>query len=243
MRSKFSAAISAVSFAMMVFFLTLIPNSQASTIEIQKRPVEIYNTYIANGFDNNDAITVTVSGALPNTCYFSPHTEVVNLNGEVRVMVFAYYDENRANKCLQMKVPFLVDAQLGILESGDYAIVAQSGYTVLGTKKLNVAKSQGPAGDGYLYANVQFVEDNDWDRTLKMSGVNPSDCFELDRVEVYSNGVDTYSILPILKKVKEECLPIPTRFSYEVEIPLTLKREKVLLHIRVMNGQSLTFLY
>ena len=228
-----------------VILFGLISFSQtlsAQTVEIQKRPVEIYNTYIAQGFDNNDAVTVTVSGALPNTCYYSPFAEIEKNNGKMQVLIFAYYNEGRASDCLNMKVPFLIEAGLGILEAGDYSIQARSGFTVLPEKKLNVAKSNGGV-DNYLYANVKNIEDNDWDRTVQLSGINPSDCFDLDRIEIISNGIDTYSVLPILKQVKEECLPIETRFTYEFQVPLTLERKKVLLHVRVMNGKALTFLY
>jgi hypothetical protein len=71
-----------------------------------------------------------------------------------------------------------------------------------------------------------------------LKGYNPSDCFELKEIIIIDNGVDTYSVLPKMKQVKEFCPKKMIPFAYEVEVPQRLEADKVLLHVRVMDGRS-----
>ena len=46
-----------------------------------------------------------------------------------------------------------------------------------------------------------------------------------------------------MKQVSEFCPMKMVPFEYEVEVPNNLEKEKILLHVRVMDGRSVNSLY
>jgi hypothetical protein len=176
--------------------------------------VLIYNTFAPKGFDSNDHATVSVAGALPNTCYHSPRAQVEQVGRKVTVSVSAHY--RQSERCTKVKVPFL---------------------------SLTVVESQGQAVDDYIYAHVEYIDENDFDRGIVLVGSNPSDCLELERVEFVSNGRDTLAVLPIMKQVQDHCPAKEVPFRYEVDVPKVLSREIIMLHVRTMNGLAVNYLY
>ncbi len=105
-----------------------------------------------------------------------------------------------------------------------------------GTLKVEATHAPAPPSDAHVYANVTRV--NYKNGALTLLGTNPTDCFESDRVELISNGVDTYSVLPILKQVKQDCPRRDTPFAISATVPSELAMENLLLHVRIMNGKS-----
>jgi hypothetical protein len=72
-------------------------------------------------------------------------------------------------------------------------------------------------------------------------GKSPSSCLVLDKVEYRSNGKDTLSILPIMKKMPAPCLD---ELSY-LEVPLHFEpsvfpASQLLLYVRSINVKSVT---
>ena len=98
-------------------------------------------------------------------------------------------------------------------------------------------------GVHYVYANVDYIETTQGSRIALLKGYNPSDCFEFDRVQFISNERDTYSVLPIMKQVREFCPMKMVPFEILVVVPRTLSVEKLLLHVRVMNGKSVNAIF
>lgn len=208
-----------------------------------KVPVNIYHTYLPTGFDSNDGAEVFVSGALPNTCYKNPFSVVKQVGNKIEIEVMAYYQGGEEAKCAEMLVPFLEKVELGVLDKGNYSVLATSGPQVLKVKDLKITESTSNSIDDFVYASVDYIEDNQFNRTVKLNGYNPSDCYVFEKVEVISNKDDTYSILPIMKKISDFCPMKGVAFSYEVEIPKDLKKNTVLLHVRTMDGRSINRLF
>jgi len=218
-----------------------------SSVVFAKRPIEmnapVTHVFIPKGFDSNDNVEIMVSGYLPNVCYkvASASAKVVNKNIIVDVKMFNYQSSDKI--CAQMIVPYLMQVHVGLLDRGEYKINVTNSESPMGLKSLKVSEAVAGAVDEHVYAAVDMIEDDEDSRVVKLRGVNPSDCFELDRIETISNDKDTFSILPILKQVRSDCVDKKTPFEYDYKVPYDLESEAVLLHVRSMNGQSVNLVY
>lgn len=223
------------------FVFIIIAAVKAST------PVEVFvpidNVYSPAGFDSNDMTEVIVSGFLPNLCYKSLKTEV-NITGnliDIKVKSLKYQTEG--TYCAEMAVPFVESVNVGVLDKGTYNITVNSKTGLQRKGTIKVVEAVSNAVDDYEYAGVEYIEKSAKNRTVKLKGYNPSDCFVLDNVEFIDNNKDVYSILPKMRQVSSFCPMKMVPFTYEVEVPSTLKAESVLLHARSMNGKSVNTLF
>lgn len=201
----------------------------------------IKKVFAPKGFDTNDETQIVVSGYLPNLCYKAPRAEASVVGKTISITVRATMHEGQIY-CAQVILPFLEVISVGNLPKGDYQIVVNGPSRFAARAELQVVESAGPELDDHVYANVSRVESTPGSHKVVLSGTNPSDCFELDRIEFVSNQKDTYSILPILKQVKPQCAPQKVPFAWTVEVPSTLKGEEILLHVRAMDGRSVNAL-
>jgi hypothetical protein len=203
----------------------------------------IDHVYTIKGFDNNDNSEVMIEGYLPDLCYQTPIAKARVIGKKVIVDVTGTRDSNPDRICAQMTVPFLTTVHVGVLDTGAYDVIVNGASGSATRATLNIVESSSSAIDNYIYANVEYVEKDGYDGKIQLKGYNPSDCLELDRVEFVSNELDSYAVLPIMKKVRESCPMKMMPFSYETEVPNDLSRDKVLLHVRVMNGKSVNTIY
>lgn len=222
----------------LILLVFIICAHSLATVKPVEVEIENYNVYVPKGFDSNDSSEIIVSGILPSHCFQAPKVEVKGANPkEIEVIVRALYSP--IDQCLQVAIPFTLTVPLGILDSGDYKIKANN----LKTDSMRIDLASTIAMDENIYANVEYIEENDYDRTVTLVGTNPSNCFELDRIDYTTNGNNTISILPILKLKSQECLPIETDFEYEFKVPNTLSANVLLLHVRKMNGKSVNRIF
>ncbi len=73
------------------------------------------------------------------------------------------------------------------------------------------------AGDGndkYIYARVEEIFRKDESREVILKGNHLNNCFVLDEINWKTNGKDTYTIFPILKRISEYCIDKITPFEY-----------------------------
>ncbi|MCC7442536.1 MAG: hypothetical protein IT285_12940 [Bdellovibrionales bacterium] len=204
--------------------------------------VPVDHVYSPKGFDSNDDAEVIVSGILPDLCYKAPRGKV-QLDGDtLRVTVTALKEMDPNVACPRAIVPFIEVVSVGVLDAGQYPVVVNGGPLQV-TSRLGVEEASSSAVDNYIYARVESVERVPGTRTVQLKGFNPSYCFEFERVELVSNDADTFSVLPILKQRTELCPLKLVPFTYEVEIPTTLARDEILLHVRVMNGRSVNSVF
>ena len=201
--------------------------------------VPVEHAYLPAGFDSNDNVEVVVEGYLPNLCYKSPRTNIEYKGSEIHIELLALKNETPGYACAEMVVPFVQVAGLGVLDKGDYQIFVNG----KNMNKMHVQESTSSAIDDYIYANVEYVETKSGVNHVSIKGHNPSDCFVFDRFEVFDNGRDVYSVLPIMEQVSDFCPMKMVPFSFEFEVPSNLKNNKVLLHVRAMNGDSVNAIF
>lgn len=200
------------------------------------------HVYSPKGFDTNDDTQVIVSGYLPNLCYKAPQAEVSLVGKTIAVTVKALLNED-VELCAQMVVPFLLPVSVGVLDKGTYRVVVNGGSRFERTSSIQVVESASSAVDNFVYANLDYVEKAPGSRRVLLKGYNPSDCFVFDRIELISNERDTFSILPIMKQVRESCPMKMVPLTIPADIPASLDPEQILLHVRVMNGKSVNALF
>lgn len=226
----------------LIALISFLPSYAGTPVQVQAFVDEIYVPY---GFDDNDNSQIIVAGYLPNLCHKSPSSsiEVDGKNIVVQVETLKYHPSNPF--CPEMIVPFLEVIDLGVLSEGLYSIVVNPKAKENPPKeaKLLVQKSQVSDRDNHIYAAVEFIDVNKAPGVVALKGHNPSDCVELDRIEILSNGSNAYSIMPIMKQVSDYCPVSRNAFEYEVEVPKSLQAEKILLHVRSLQGESVNALW
>lgn len=200
--------------------------------------VPVEHIYSPMGFHDHESSEVIVSGFLPNLCHKSPQTQVMVEDGVIRIQLKANYYQASDYFCPPVLVPFVESINVGVLDKGDYQVLANPNTPFEKRSGLNVIEYASSAMEDLVFANVSHVELTGVGREAVIKGYNPSDCFELDRIEVSDNKADTYSVYPILKQVSEFCPKKMVPFTYSFQVPETLSRDRVLLHVKGMDGRS-----
>lgn len=204
---------------------------------LEEIPVD--EIYSPKGFDSNDDVEVIVSGWLPNLCYKVPQAkyEVKGNVIDIKIQARKYMDE--FNSCAEMVVPFLKSVRVGLLNKGLYEVKVNGKIS----SSMFVNQASSDAIDDVVYANVEYVQKMEGKRQVVLKGYNPSDCFVQDRVEFIDNGKNVYSVLPVMEQVSDHCPMKMVPFEWEVEVPSKLKEDRVLLHVRAMDGKSVNSLF
>lgn len=213
--------------------------AQAIPPEVVPSPVN--HLFVPRGFDNNDSVEVVVTGKYPNPCYIRNNSTVKIRNNKVMVTVTALLREN-GEDCDPMAVPFAESITIGNLQAGSYEIIVNEGTPFRLNETLNVDVSRSTGVDEHIYAIVDYV---DYGFTGGLSGNavimarSPSDCVVFDRVEYLSNGKDTLSVLPIMKRVSDNCREKVKRFQIPIRFqPRVYSHKDVLLFVRSIEGKS-----
>ncbi len=209
----------------------------------QRSLVPVSHIYSPEGFDSNDNVEIIIEGFLPNLCYRSPSHSVEVKDNLINIKVEALNHQQEGVACAEMIVPFLEKVELGVIDKGDYKILVNGKSPWEQKGSIKVSESISDAIDESVYANVNYIEKDDRSRVVKLKGYNPSDCFVLDRIDIVNNKKDVHSILPQMKQISDFCPMKMVPFEYELEVPENLKSDKVLLHVRVMDGKSVNSLF
>lgn len=220
--------------------LVSVPVMASTPIEL-KAPVD--HIYVPTGFDSNDTAEVIVTGYLPNLCHKSPATDVEIKGNHINIEVTTLYYDGTSPFCPSMIVPFTKSIKLGLLDKGDYKITVNERSPYELESKIKVARSTSQAVDDFQYAYVNYIDKEVGNGEVALKGYNPSDCFELEKIDHVDNGDDTYSILPKMKQVRSFCPMKMVPFSYKWKVPSKLNKSKVLLHVRTMDGNSVNTIY
>lgn len=225
--------------------MTVIPAiSLAKTGDYYETKISVDHIYSPAGFDSNDSAEVVVTGILPDLCYRAPKSSVTVVAGKINISMKAMRKNNGLAFCTLVRLPYTESVKIGVLDKGKYKIAVNEKTHLDFTGKLDVVEAKSNSIDETIYANVEEVtRPDDNKRIVLLKGRSPSDCFELKEIEVRDNGSDTYSILPKLKQIREHCPKNLIPFSYEFEVPEKLKAEKVLLHVRVMDGRAVNYFF
>jgi hypothetical protein len=185
---------------------------------------------------------VMVSGYLPNLCYKAPRAEYKIAPGEINIKLTAMVESSNTI-CAEMAVPFLESVAVGTLNKGNYTVNVNKGSPYSKSTAMKVFEPRSNSLDEFTYASVDYVKLEQSSRVAVLNGYNPSDCFVLDKVEIVSNKKNTYSVLPIMKQIRDFCPMKMIPFEYPFMVPQDLTAEKVLLHVRSMDGRSVNTIY
>lgn len=205
--------------------------------------LQVEKIYVPAGFDSNDNIQVIVTGTLPNLCYRAPKSKTLHKGNVFKVSLVATYEETEGTVCAEAVVPFMEKVVLGTLETGSYIIEANEDSPQNLKEALEVVQANSNVLNDHIYARIEFADPMLKTRQVLLKGYNPSECFELDRIETKSNKKDVYSVLPIMKKVGDFCPMKMVPFSYPYEVPADLSAKEILLHVRTMQGDSVNTLF
>lgn len=206
----------------------------------------VSQVFVPNGFDDNDNVEVIVHGHFKNSCYRvgSIYGTVDNETREVHIHAKAFLYQG--DTCIEMAVPFTQSVKLGMLPAGNYTVKGGANDV-----NLTVSHSTSTSPDDYLYAPVEQVE---IERTtesfsvvnLKVKGTFPllaEGCMRLKEVRAFTSPDNVLVVLPISEIVTgEDCSNHTSAFqrSFEHAQPLNINlADEVLVHVRVLNGQSL----
>ncbi|MGZ3788971.1 MAG: hypothetical protein ACXVLQ_10625 [Bacteriovorax sp.] len=219
--------------------IALIPMMSLAAPITYEANVPVDHVFSPAGFDSNDNTEVVVTGFLPNLCYKAPKSTVSVKDGKISVSVKAIKNQMGMGFCADVIVPYIEYIDIGVLDKGNYQIAVNEKSSWEQKSNISIAEASSSSIDEAVYANVdQVVRGEEGSRKVLLKGYNPSDCFELKEIVVLDNGVDTYSVLPKMKQVRSFCPKKMIPFSYEFEVPEKLEADKVLLHVRVMDGRS-----
>lgn len=209
-------------------------------------PIDAKRVFVPKGFDSNDNTQIVLHGDLPNLCYKSSLAGFKISDKTIFVNLWAFKDILAGTQlCTPMSVPVTEVVNLGILPAGDYQIVVNEGTMFEKKSAIRVEEAPTQSTDDFIYANVESVDRIPESRNVILRGYNPSDCYVLDQNQWISNGVDTFAILPIMKKVKNVCPRKMVPFEINLSVPedLDASGDEVLLHVRVMNGKSVNHVF
>lgn len=199
--------------------------------------VPVDHVFSPAGFDSNDNVELVVTGFLPNLCYKAPKSSVEVKNGKIEVSVTAM-KKIGLGFCPAVILPYIEYINVGVLDKGKYQIAVNKDSRWNKFSNIAIQEASSNSIDEVIYANVDEVVREEGSRKILLKGYNPSDCMELKEIQIIDNGVDTYSILPKMKQVRAHCPKKMIPFSYEMEVPEKLEADRVLLHVRVMDGRS-----
>lgn len=211
----------------------------ATQQEVRQAQVPVDHLYVPKGYDSNDTVELVVEGYLPNLCYKNPGSVVKIVDNSIDISIVANSTDFEGASCAEMIVPFSHVVSVGLLNKGNYNIL------VNGKKdsSIFVNESISDAIDDELYANVEHVEQIRGEQRVVVKGHHPSFCVEFDRFEIDHNDKDVYSVRPITKKISDFCPKKMIPFEYEMDVPTELKRNRVLIHVRSMNGNSVNSIF
>jgi hypothetical protein len=215
----------------MIFAAILLASMPQVKAEVTLAPVK--HLYVPNGFDSNDSVEVVVTGNFPNPCY-SRNTVSVDVKGDqIAVEVSAIRRDTKA-ACPMMLVPFKEVVSVGNLQGGTYDIVVNDKLT----ETLTISESTSNSIDDHLYAAIDQVEQKGANEYV-LQGWRYSNCIDIDRVDVVSNGKDTLSVLPVMKQLSSFCPMKMMPVAYSVKLDFSnLKTKEPLIHVRTMDGKS-----
>ncbi|NOT78975.1 MAG: hypothetical protein HOP07_08220 [Bacteriovoracaceae bacterium] len=224
--------------------LALLPSLSFAGAVMQSSSVPVNHVFTPAGFDSNDSVELVVTGYLPNLCFKAPQSQVYIKDGKINVSVKANKNQNGLGFCADVIVPFIEHIKVGVLDKGKYEIVVNENTSWAKRSSIAILEASSNSIDEVIYADVDdVVREDEGSRKVLLKGYNPSDCFELKEIVVLDNGVDTYSILPKMKQVRAFCPKKMIPFTYEMDVPEKLVADKVLLHVRVMDGRAVNTIF
>lgn len=229
------------------------PNLAIAQSLPEKEPSPVQKIFVPEGFDDNDNVEVVVHGHFPNSCMkigpvefdINPDSRVISLRPEVYVYQAPY--------CLPVEIPFVQKVALGNLAEGIWKVEAER-FPDIHPLPLVIGKARSAAPDEALYAPVDDVllmpEPQSQHHRVVVSGrwpqVPEGKCFELVNVSSKLGRDNVLVVLPIAEMKNEgQCQSsVSNKRAFVGGGALNqVISGDVLVHVRVLNGESLNKLH
>jgi hypothetical protein len=216
-------------------------NAYAILPEVVEAPLD--HVFVPHGFDNNDHVEVVVTGKFPNPCYVRNSHKVTVLNDVIKIDVTSVsMDDPAYTKCEPLKIPFTEVINVGNLQGGDYKIVVNEGGKYEQRDSINIAAASSESVDDNIYAMVDYIEvgfTGGASGDAILVAQSPSPCLVLDKVEYRTNGKDSISVLPIMKRISSSCPEKTEQFEIPIKFDASsFNYDQVLLFVRTIEGRS-----
>jgi hypothetical protein len=218
-------------------------------------PAPVEKVFAPLGFDDNDNVELILHGHFPSTCYkVGPATASID-ESTGRVVVKAEAYRYLGVGCAALMVPFTQSVKFGTVAVNTYKVEVVDRPDAV-TTDLVVVPARSPDPDDYLYAPVQEVDlvatAGDARRgayQVALKGRFPmmlQGCMVLREIRETLTPGDVLVVQPIAAIVDgPEC--DPSVYSYDFSatktVAGTLSASELLVHVRVLNGESLNRLF
>ncbi len=211
-------------------------------------PAPIERIFVPEGFDDNDNVEVVLYGEFPNSCYRVDNVRARANTADGRIEVEASALRYQGEICAQVVTPFIKPVSLGLLEAGDYEAVVSHAPAARANVNVGVRRTESP--DDYIYAPVTSAslrwEEGSTKQLLNVKGTYPLTlvgCAVITDVRISLTQGDVVVAQPIMDFVDDErCDNRDSQNFDEDYVMPTAFTGKGLLHVRVMNGNSLNTL-
>lgn len=226
-------------------FVGLRSYAFAESAVLVQAPID--KVFVPQGFDDNDKVELIIHGQFPNSCYkMGPVDSTVDTaNKKITITADAYYYTGAV--CTQMTVSFIKSVELkGGLAAGKYKIeIAKRPEAE--TSPLTIAKSTRPEADDYLYAAVQSAtveEKTNGQRELVLKGQHPylfQGCVKFEQVKTYLSPSKVLVVQPITRIENDSAActsEVNNRFVFKAPLTTPLAAGEYVLHVRVLDGNS-----
>lgn len=216
--------------------LFIIITFMSSAIFAAEIDLPVLNVYVPYGFDSNDDVQFQIEGYSPSLCLQGPKYYKKVSGNKIFIKVVAS-KVLHGDFCPQVVTPFDLSVKLSQLPPGKYQVIVNGRSKEPKRSLLYISKAKSQNVDDHLYAGVWSFRIRDG--FLELRGEHYADCFELDKIEILNNRVNTYSVIPRIKVINQNCSPGDFPFKYRVKFDNKLDVTKALFHVRVMGGQSI----
>jgi hypothetical protein len=227
--------------------------SLAEQRKVQLKSAPIEHVFIPQGFDDNDNAEVVIQGRFSNACMKTGPIEkqINSLTQTITLTPRMYVYEGEA--CAQVIVPFIQRVTFGHLSPGEWTVLIADNRD-LKIQAMTIRKAVSASPDDFLYAPVDEVVLlpglAGTRQKLIVSGnwpVGPVDaCFQLKEIRTLLGPDNTLVVQPIAEILSRDSCPSQTLRHRVFQGSVMLDKPLVddsLVHVRVLNGESLNKFY
>lgn len=207
-------------------------------LNLGEETVYVENVFVPKGFDAKDKVEVIASVWTPNPCFSTPIGHVEIVGNDINITVKSSQRANRGRPCIEIAAHHLVSIPVLPVPAGHYNVHVNRETDAPKFSPLEIAVPTHNSIDDFPYAEVDRIEVDAVNKVVTLYGENPSPCIVLDKIIHTSNGLNTYALMPIMRKKDAICPQILTPFAYSYPLPNELHAQKILFHVRTFNGNS-----
>lgn len=201
------------------------------------QPIE--RVFVAQGYDNDDAIQFMVFGKLPHGCFQigTIFSEVSRRDKQIKLHMTSYEYTGECN----FRATFHREVFMGrIYEPGNYEILDKTNGKSLGHILIKQVEQGGMGTDSSLYAPLvdAYLTRKNHVRYLHLAGVFDR-CMELEGVEFLPQTDVLVASPKLVILPPDKCAKTERAVARDFAIQFPLPKPPFLLHVRALGGQAI----